>query len=44
METDLLDEDEGGGIEVNEADKEAFIAASKPDLRGVRHQSMAART
>lgn len=30
METDLLDKLKAGGIEVNEADKEAFIAASQP--------------
>jgi TRAP-type C4-dicarboxylate transport system substrate-binding protein len=30
METDLLDKLKAGGIAVNEADKEAFIAASKP--------------
>ena len=30
METDLLDKLKSGGIEVNEANKEAFIAASKP--------------
>jgi TRAP-type transport system periplasmic protein len=30
METDLLNKLKEGGIEVNEADKEAFIAASKP--------------
>ncbi|HEY9548822.1 MAG TPA: TRAP transporter substrate-binding protein [Kiloniellaceae bacterium] len=30
METDLLDKLKEGGIEVNEADKDAFIAASKP--------------
>jgi tripartite ATP-independent transporter DctP family solute receptor len=30
METDLLDKLKAGGIAVNEADKDAFIAASKP--------------
>lgn len=30
METDLLDQLKAGGIAVNEADKDAFIAASKP--------------
>lgn len=30
METELLDKLKAGGIEVNEADKDAFIAASKP--------------
>jgi TRAP-type transport system periplasmic protein len=30
METDLLDKLKAGGIEVNEADKEAFIEASQP--------------
>ncbi|PKQ11228.1 MAG: C4-dicarboxylate ABC transporter [Alphaproteobacteria bacterium HGW-Alphaproteobacteria-1] len=30
METDLLDVIKAAGVEVNEADKEAFIAASKP--------------
>ena len=30
LETDLLDNLKAAGIEVNEADKDAFIAASKP--------------
>ena len=30
LETELLDNLKAGGVEVNEADKDAFIAASKP--------------
>jgi len=30
LETDLLAELQAGGIQVNNADKDAFIAASKP--------------
>src|SRR3546814_8170433 len=42
METDLLDKLKAGGIAVNEADKDAFIAASKPiyeDFRSEAHTS-----
>ena len=30
LETELLENLKAGGVEVNEADKDAFIAASKP--------------
>jgi TRAP-type C4-dicarboxylate transport system substrate-binding protein len=30
LDTDLLEELKAGGIQVNEADKDAFIAASQP--------------